>query len=85
MKSFGILFTIFDISSKNTKTTAHIGFISLLIGFGWLSLGIYSFRLAGRLFGNPDFAASIRTHSRTLFKISSAALLVICGVGFTGL
>ncbi|XP_045181195.2 uncharacterized protein LOC123540328 isoform X2 [Mercenaria mercenaria] len=81
----GVLFVVYDVASKNSETTVHIGFMSLLIGFGWLCLGIYSFRLAGRLFGDEDFAASIRSHSRTLFKISSAILLIISGCLFTGL
>lgn len=81
----GVLFVVYDVASKNSDTTIHIGFISLLIGFGWLCLGIYSFRLAGRLFGDEDFAASIRSHSRTLFKVSSAVLLIISGCCFTGL
>lgn len=80
----GVLFVVYDVASKNSDTTVHIGFISLLIGFGWLCLGIYSFRLAGRLFGDDDFAASIRSHSRTLFKISAAALLIVSGCLFTG-
>jgi hypothetical protein len=81
----GVLFVVYDVASKNSSTTVHIGFMSLLIGFGWLCLGIYSFRLAGRLFGDEDFAASIRTHSKTLFKINSAILLILCGFIFTGL
>jgi len=80
----GVLYTVYDIASKNSKTTAHIGFISLLIGFGWLCLGLYSFKLAGRLFGDEDFAASVRTHSRTLFKINTALLLIFLGIAFTG-
>ncbi|KAL4217621.1 hypothetical protein ACF0H5_022363 [Mactra antiquata] len=81
----GVLFVVYDISSLNSKTTLHIGAISLLLGFGWLALGIYSFKLAGRLFGDKDFAASVRGHSRTLFKISSAVFLIISGFLFTGL
>ncbi|XP_052250973.1 uncharacterized protein LOC127858119 [Dreissena polymorpha] len=81
----GVLYTAYDISSKNSKTTGSIGFISLLIGFSWLCLGIYSFRLAGRLFSDEDFAASVRTHSRTLLRISTVLLLNILGLGFTGL
>ncbi|XP_052763577.1 uncharacterized protein LOC128205712 isoform X2 [Mya arenaria] len=81
----GVLFTVYDIASKHSKTTAHIGFISLLIGFAWLCLGIYSFKLAGRLLGDDDFAASVRRHSRTLFKINTAFLLIFLGLGFTGM
>lgn len=81
----GVMFVVYDVASKHSRTTVHIGAISLLLGFAWLCLGIYSFRLAGRLFGNEDFAASIRSHSRTLFKINSAVLLVTSGFAFTGL
>ena len=83
--AFGIVFTVYDIASTKTATTPHIGFISLLIGFGWICLGIYSFKLAGRLFENQDFATSVRAHSRTFFKISSALLLAIAGIGFAGI
>lgn len=82
--ALGVVYVVYDISSKNSKTTAHIGFISLLIGFGWLSLGIYSYKLAGRLFSDENFAASVRTHSRTLFKINTAILLALTGFGFLG-
>ena len=80
----GIIFVVYDISSKKTITTAHIGFISLLLGFGRLCLGFYSFRLAGRLFSDGNFAASVRTHSRTLFKINTAIILSLTGFGFLG-
>ncbi|KAL3891040.1 hypothetical protein ACJMK2_003303 [Sinanodonta woodiana] len=82
---FGVWFIIFEIRSDKTKTTVHIGISSLLIGFGWICLSIYSHSLAGRLFKNKSFAASVRIHSRTLFKINAAGLLLITGLALAAL
>ncbi|KAK3605309.1 hypothetical protein CHS0354_003955 [Potamilus streckersoni] len=82
---FGVWFVIVDIRSNKTNTTVHIGISSLLIGFGWLCLGIYSHSLAARLFNNKSFAESVRIHSRTLFKINAAGILLIAGLTFAGL
>ena len=82
---FGVWYTAYDILSDNTGTTVHIGFVTLFIGFCWCCMGIYSYRLAGKLLTNKYIAASVRIHSRTLFKVPAAALLIVLALGFTGL
>ena len=82
---FGMWYTAYDILSDNTGTTIHIGFVTLFIGFCWCCMGIYSYRLAGKLLSNKHFATSVRIHSRTLFKVPAALLIIVAGLGFTGL
>lgn len=82
---FGMWYTAYDILSDNTGTTIHIGFVTLFIGFCWCCMGIYSYRLAGKLLSNKHFATSVRIHSRTLFKVPAAVLIIVAGLGFTGL
>ena len=76
----GMVHTVYDIKSEYSRTTLLIGCVNIFIGFGWLSLGIYSQKLAGRLFTNRNFAESVRIHSRTYFKISAAGLLMVLSV-----
>ena len=82
---FGMWYTAYDILSDNTGTTVHIGFVTLFIGFCWCCMGMYSYRLAGKLLTNKHFASSMRIHSRTVFKVPASALLTLCVLGFTGL
>ena len=82
---FGVWYTSYDILSDKTGTTVHIGFVTLFIGFCWCCMGIYSYRLAGKLLTNKYISASVRIHSRTLFKVPAAALLILLGLGFTSL
>lgn len=82
---FGMWYTAYDILSDNTGTTIHIGFVTLFIGFCWCCMGMYSYRLTGKLLTNKYFATSVRIHSRTVFKVPASALLIVTGLGFTGL
>lgn len=79
--STGMLHTVYDIRSSVSKTTLTIGCSNILIGFGWVCLGLYSQRLAGRLFSNRNFSQSVRIHSRTFFKISAVGLVIFLSVG----
>ncbi|GAB1597620.1 uncharacterized protein LOC115210894 isoform X1 [Argonauta hians] len=70
-------YIVLDVLSNYTRTTMLIGSISLLIGVSWVAIGIYANDLAGRLISNKNFADSVRMHSRTVFKVSSAGLLLL--------
>ncbi|KAK3087919.1 hypothetical protein FSP39_012441 [Pinctada imbricata] len=81
----GMVHTVYDIQSKYSQTTLVIGCVNILIGFGWIALGIYSQKLAAKLFTNRNFAESVRIHSRTFFKISAAGLLLFLSTGAVAL
>ncbi|KAL5013447.1 hypothetical protein ScPMuIL_007717 [Solemya velum] len=80
----GLWYIIFDIKSQYSKTTLLTGFVDILIGFGWIALGIYSNKLAGKLMYNKNFAESVRIHSRTFLKISVAGILICAGMAMVG-
>ena len=69
-------YKIYDIKSEYTKETVLAGCVSIVIGLFWCSLGVYANLLAGRLFSNPRFKDSVRLHSKTIFKISAAGIMI---------
>ena len=81
----GTVHTVYDVVSGDTKTSILMGAVNLTIGFGWICLGIYSNKLAAKLFSNQNFVDSVRVHSRTFFKISVAGLLIVFGTGAVGI
>nr|XP_022339166.1 uncharacterized protein LOC111134445 isoform X1 [Crassostrea virginica] len=76
----GMIHTVYDIKSSYSRTTLTIGCSNILLGFGWICLGLYSQKLAGRLFSNRNFSESVRIHSRTFFKISAIGLVTFLSV-----
>lgn len=76
----GMIHTVYDIKSSYSQTTLTIGCSNILLGFGWICLGLYSQKLAGRLFSNRNFSESVRIHSRTFFKISAIGLVTFLSV-----
>ncbi len=81
--TFGLGFAItntwyktYDIISEYTKETALSGSVSIFIGIFWVALGIYSNKLAANLFSNARLLDSVRLHSKTIFKISSAGIMI---------
>lgn len=80
----GLWYIILDIKSQYSKTTLLTGFVNILIGFGWIALGIYSNKLAGKLMYNRNFGESVRIHSRTFLKISVAGILIFASIAMIG-
>ena len=70
-------YQFYNILSKYTKQTVLIGSVYIIIGLFWCSLGTYSNQLAAKLFSNQKFVDSVRMHTKTVFKISSAGLLFL--------
>lgn len=62
-------FTILDIYDKTTKQNAIDGCVSILLAVFFAALGIYSNRLAAKLFASEKFVQSFRLHSKTFFKV----------------
>lgn len=77
----GAWYIVFDVRSNYTRTTVLVGLVSIVIGFGWVSIGVYANNLAARLISNKNFGENVRMHSRTIFKVSSAGLLFILCLG----
>ncbi|XP_062582443.1 uncharacterized protein LOC134244189 [Saccostrea cucullata] len=76
----GMVHTVYDIRSSYSQTTLTIGLSNIMLGFGWICLGLYSQKLAGRLFSNRNFSESVRIHSRTFFKVSAIGLVTFLSV-----
>ncbi|XP_046581509.1 uncharacterized protein LOC124288960 isoform X2 [Haliotis rubra] len=81
----GAWYNVCDILSEYSKTTVLIGTVTMMIGFGWILLGVYAHKLAGKLFSNKNFAESVRMHSKTFLKISTAGLMSLLGLGLVGI
>ncbi|CAH1772979.1 unnamed protein product [Owenia fusiformis] len=77
-----IWYTFYDIKSEYTKSTVLTGTVSIIIGMIWCSLGIYANHLSYVLFSNSKFLDSVRMHSKTIFKLSSAMLMMILSTTF---
>lgn len=70
-------FEVYNILSVETRQTTLKGFVSIFLALYWATLGVYSHNLAGRLLAAPAIAQSVRLHTKTIFKLNSAAVLVI--------
>ncbi|KAK3763063.1 hypothetical protein RRG08_014851 [Elysia crispata] len=75
--SCGIFYNVYDIKSEMTRTTVLCGICKTFLGAYWVGIGIYAHSLAARLFSNTRFVDCIRMHSKTIFKINTAVIIVI--------
>ncbi|GFS28025.1 hypothetical protein ElyMa_005328000 [Elysia marginata] len=73
---FGLAFKVFDVLSENTKTTMLDACGDAVLAAYWVGMGIYARTIAARLFSNPLFVECIRMHSKTIFKMNTAAIIV---------
>lgn len=76
----GLFFNVYDIMSSITTTTVLTGISKSLLGAYWVGMGIYAHSLAARLFSNVRFVDCIRMHSKTIFKINTAAIICVLAV-----
>lgn len=77
-------FEVYNILSSETRQTTLKGFVSIFLALYWATLGVYSHNLAGRLLAAPAIAQSVRLHTKTVFKLNSAGVLIVlasCGLG----
>jgi len=75
-------FSGYDILSHQTETDILEGIVSIIIVTLFVSLGIYSQRLAHKLFEHPKLLEMMRLHSKTIAKINAAFLAIIILAGF---
>ena len=78
-----IWYIAYDIVNEYTKQTVLTGVFSIVMVIYWASLGVYANKLAARLFSSQKFIDSVRLHSRTVFKVSAAGLMIIIAIAST--
>jgi len=77
-----IWFSGYDILSHQTETDILDGIVSIIIVTLFVSLGVYSQRLAHKLFEHPKLLETMRLHSKTFAKINVALLAILILAGF---
>jgi len=70
-------FSGYDIISVHTKSDILDGTVSIMVMSFFCGLGVYSHRLAYRLFIHPKFLNMLRLHSKTIFKVHSALVIFV--------
>ena len=65
-----VWFNGYDISSDMTQTDILDGTAIIIMVTLFISLGIYSHRLAYRLFVHPKFLDMMRLHAKTVIKVN---------------
>lgn len=80
-----VWYTVYDIKSIRTNQTILTGFVSITIVTYFCTLGPYANKLAAKLFTSQKFIESVRMHSRTIFKMSSAVILILLGIAVMSL
>ncbi|CAG5134553.1 unnamed protein product, partial [Candidula unifasciata] len=76
----GLFFNVYDTLSEFTKTTVLICIAKTILGLYWIGLGIYANTLATRLFSNKRMVDCIRLHSKTIFKVNTAIIVMLLSV-----
>ena len=77
-----IWFAGYDIASVHTQSDVLDGTVSIMMMILYIGLGVYSHRLAYRLFVHPKFLELMRLHSKTIIKLNAAVVLQIILVTF---
>ena len=77
-----VWFSGYDIASVHTQSDVLDGTVSIMMMILYIGLGVYSHRLAYRLFVHPKFLELMRLHSKTIIKLNAAVVLQIILVTF---
>jgi len=72
----------YNIVSVHTKSDILDGTVSIFVMSYFCGLGVYSHRLAYRLFIHPKFVGMMRLHSKTIVKINSALVIFVVLLSF---
>lgn len=67
----------YDISSVHTPTDILDGIVIVLMVTLYCGIGVYSHRLAYRLFVHPKFLEKVRLHSKTVMKMNAAVIVFL--------
>jgi len=67
----------YNVISKHTKSDILDGTVSVMVMSFFCGLGVYSHRLAYRLFVHPKFLDMLRLHSKSVMKLNSALVILM--------
>ena len=67
----------YDITSVHTPTDILDGIVLVLMVTLYCGIGVYSHRLAYRLFVHPKFLEKVRLHSKTVMKMNAALIVFL--------
>ena len=70
-------YCLYAVMSRHTRKDILDGVVSIMVMTFFCGLGVYSHRLAYRLFVHPKFLDMLRLHSKTVMKLNSAFLLFV--------
>jgi len=70
-------YCMYAVMSKHTRSDILDGTVSIMVMTFFCGLGVYSHRLAYRLFVHPKFLDMLRLHSKSVMKMNAAFLLFI--------
>jgi len=68
---------LYSVMSKHTRNDILDGTVTIMVMTFFCGLGVYSHRLAYRLFVHPKFLDMLRLHSKSVMKMNAAFLLFI--------
>jgi len=70
-------YCLYAVMSNHTKKDILDGTVTIMVMTFFCGLGVYSHRLAYRLFVHPKFLDMLRLHSKSVMKLNAAFLLFI--------
>ncbi len=70
-------FAGYDIMSVHSATDILDGSVTVLMSLLYCGVGVYSHRLAYRLFVHPKFVRKLRLHSKTIMKLNAAIVVFL--------
>ncbi len=77
-----LFYSGYDIMSEHTATDVLDGTVSNSLATLYFCTGVYSHRLAYRLFIHPKFTKKLRLHSKTVMKVNAALAIFLALLGF---
>lgn len=75
-------YSIFNTASVHTNDDILDGTVSVFTIVCFCGLGVYSHRLAYRLFVHPKFLDMLRLHSKTVMKLNTAFVILVILISF---
>ena len=72
----------YDVSSHMTETDVLDGIVAAAITTLFVMLGVYSQRLAYKLFEHPKILEQMRLHSKTVMKLNASIVVVVVITSF---
>ncbi|XP_069705630.1 uncharacterized protein [Periplaneta americana] len=77
-----IWYCISGIAANKNHSAQLEATVTVLVTALWCALGIYANKLAYRLFGHRKFLTMLRLHSKTVFKLNAALVVLVLWTSF---